>query len=204
MNTQFETKPWIGENYNDGFDGKKILLMGESLYTNCDEEKVIRMVRSFIANGKDKLRRQLARVLVGHTPSSSEERELIYSHVAHNNYIQDYKQTKAIQTLPTGLVESNYPKFRQLLITLQPDVVLLCSKRVYQPLFNIMSDEEGYSTKLHEIMYTDNKKHTIRTWYATISGKQIQFIGTFHPSTPGYDTILWHHLFKSCIKNKEF
>ena len=197
-------EPWKGENYEtSGFNGKKILVIGESFY--CSEEDAVATLTEKVVTDYLKIRDgesldnkggwtntylKFERSLVGHGTKPKESRE-IWNSIAFYNYLQvpmsgpresgvaiDYKNAENA--------------FFEVINELQPDLIIVWG---VGKLFNNMPEDrwtwgeqlvvDGWSIK-NGYYQLDNEKRT-------------RCIAVYHPST-GYQWDWWHKVIEGQLE----
>lgn len=208
--------PWVGENFQEGLAGKKILILGESHYCKeqlaeggvcypcCQRDKMTEklgcfsqtedVIDSYIDtySGESYLQTFLCfeRAVCGRE-ISKEERAKFWNHVAFYNYIQ-YSQGGP--RLPLQEAEDSSNAFKAVLETLMPDCIVIWG---VDKLWNRLPDWGGNETKIS----IDNGD-SVKVWNYTINGKNIPAMAVHHPSTPrGKDWNYWHQFYKVFIGN---
>ena len=196
-------EPWKGENYEtSGFNGKKILVIGESFY--CSEEEADKyaatltekIVNDYLAirNGEFRENKgewtntylKFERSLVGEETTPERSRE-IWNSIAFYNYLQ----------IPmSGARESGSPidfknaekAFFEVINELQPDLIIVWG---VGKLFNNMPEDR----------WTWGKRLDVDGWdinngyYQLDNEKQVRCIAVYHPST-GYQWDWWYKVIK--------
>ena len=196
-------EPWKGKNYlTTGFNGKKILVIGESFY--CSEEEADKyaatltekIVNDYLAirNGEFRENKgewtntylKFERSLVGEETTPERSRE-IWNSIAFYNYLQ----------IPmSGARESGSPidyknaekAFFEVINELQPDLIIVWG---VGKLFNNMPEDR----------WTWGKRLDVDGWdinngyYQLDNEKQVRCIAVYHPST-GYQWDWWYKVIK--------
>jgi hypothetical protein len=199
--------PWEGENYQKGgFNGKKILVIGESFY--CSEEEAVatlttNIVEDYLAIRKGEYRKnnggwtntylKFERSLKG-KETNPEESRIIWNSIAFYNYLQ----------VPmSGARESGSPidyknaekAFFEVLNKLQPDLIIVWGVRLFQKLPGI---KEGWiGCDLLEFDWDNGQNKKINNGYYQLkNGKKSRVVAIYHPSV-GYSWDKWHKVIKS-------
>ena len=192
--------PWEGENYQKGgFNGKKILVIGESFY--CSEEDAVatltdKIVNDYLAIRNGEYREnnggwtntylKFERSLKGKETNPEESRE-IWNSIAFYNYLQ----------VPmSGARESGSPvdyknaekAFFEVLNKLQPDLIIVWG--VGKLFNNLPEDRWTWGKPLTEDGWNINCGY-----YQLDNGKQTRCIAVYHPST-GYQWDWWYKVIK--------
>lgn len=194
-------EPWVGKNYKtSGYNGKKILVIGESFY--CSEEEAVAtlttiIVEDYLAIRKGEYRKnnggwtntylKFERSLKGKV-TTPEESQTIWNSIAFYNYLQ----------VPmSGARESGSPidyknaekAFFEVLNELQPDLIIVWG---VGKLFN----------NLPEDRWTWDKPLNVDGWdinngfYQLNNKNQVRCIAVYHPST-GYQWEWWYKVISS-------
>ena len=207
-------RPWVGKNYQStGYNGKRILVLGESHYCIKDLEPGGRccplckkenmkddcysqtedVVNTFIHyyDGERYLQTFLCfeRAIVG-KELTQEEREELWQSVMFYNYIQ-FSQSGARIAPQADHWEKSELAFRELLEEYMPDYIIVWGARLYNGLPNW--DGEGSVLQISENAKTD-------VWTYNVKGKRIPAIKVHHPSSPsGKSWNYWHEFYKKFL-----
>ena len=210
--SQINFKPWVGKNYESGlFNGKKILVLGESHYCTleggengrcnqaCSREMMDKICTNqtidVISEIKDQDWRSrtfsnFERTIFGKVPEQ-EERELFWDSVIFYNYLQ-YAQSgpsRALEQKEEAYKDSEMA-FKEVLETYMPDYIIAWGIRLY----DIAPDWEGEPSKLDIV---DNGEANV--WTYTIKGKRIPTLFIYHPCYGGYSWTAWHPFIKKFL-----
>ena len=192
--------PWEGENYQKGgFNGKKILVIGESFY--CSEGEAVatlttKIVEDYLAIRKGEYRKnnglwtnsylKFERSLVGEE-TTPEDSQKIWNSIAFYNYLQ----------VPmSGARESGSPidyknaekAFFEVLNKLQPDLIIVWG---VGKLFNNLPEDRWTWGKPLNVEGKD-----INNGYYQLNNKnEVRCIAVYHPSV-GYSWDKWHNVIK--------
>ncbi len=189
-------EPWKGKNYNtSGFNGKKILVIGESFY--CSEEDAVatlttKIVKDYLAIRKGECREnkggwtntylKFERSLIGKETTPKESRE-IWDSIAFYNYLQ-VPMSGARESGFTIDYKNAENAFFEVINELQPDLIIVWG---VGKLFN----------NLPEDRWTWDKPLNVEGWdiqngfYQLDNKKQVRCVAVYHPST-GYQWDWWH------------
>lgn len=208
--------PWVGEKFQEGLAGKKVLVLGESHYCKdqlaeggvcypcCERCKMTEELGCFSQtedvidcyidyySGEPYQQTFLCfeRAVCGRE-ISYDERIDFWNHVAFYNYIQ-YSQGGP--RLPLEEAEDSSNAFQAVLETLMPDCIIIWG---VDKLWNRLPDWGGDETRLS----IDSGYYT-KLWNYTIKGKRIPAMAVYHPSTPrGKSWEYWHQFYKKFIGN---
>lgn len=203
-------RPFVGKHYFDnGFRGKRILVLGESHYcledlasggkcfplcrienmTDACFSKTEKVLNEYI-NDYDGYKPYqtflcFERAVVGKA-LSQKEREDFWQGVIFYNYIQ-FSQPGPRCPLQTSYWKGSEKAFRQVLETYLPDYIIAWGNRLY----NGLPDWGGE----HSLLTADG--NTTDVWTYTINGKNIPMIKVHHPSAPtGKNWEYWHKFYR--------
>ena len=194
-------EPWVGKNYKtSGYNGKKILVIGESFY--CSEEEAVAtlttiIVEDYLAIRKGEYRKnnggwtntylKFERSLKGKV-TTPEESQTIWDSIAFYNYLQ----------VPmSGARESGSPidyknaekAFFEVLNDLQPDLIIVWG---VGKLFNNLPEDRWTWGKPLNVDGWD----IINGFYQLNNKNEVRCIAVYHPST-GYQWDWWHKVISS-------
>lgn len=182
-------KPWVGKNYSTGYQGKKILVLGESHYDpsgEIDEELTQWVIRdiAYEPGGQSYLATFTCfeRAIAG-KQMTQEERENFWESVIFYNYLQI--PTTGPRTTPDSEDWGrSADAFAKLLETYMPDCIIVWGARLY----NNLPDLGGLACKIQ----LDNGD-AADYWIYTIKNKEIPALKIHHPSSPtGRCWEYWH------------
>ena len=207
-------RPWVGKNYSTtGYNGKKILVLGESHY--CANElragercsplcKKENMLPECFSQTEDVIKWYLndytgepfqrtfvcfERALAG-KELSQEEREAFWQDVMFYNFIQYAQSGPRVKPQQEHWANSKLA-FKEILEQYMPDYILVWGVRLY----NGLPDWNGVGSKLFI-----NEHDNTDIWTYTINGKQIPAIKVHHPSSPtGKSWAYWHEFYKKFL-----
>lgn len=170
--------PWVGENYELGFNGRRFLVLGESHYDNwageqhplpntftreCIEEVIAR-------KGGANFWRTLEQALLNQIRQNGwvEGGDKLWPQLSFYNFVQA-PVIGGARVQPENLVfEDSHKPFRQVLECLRPDRVLVCGKRLWNRMPNIPAED-----CLHDDVQA----------YRLDDGTQVWCLATVHPSS---------------------
>lgn len=200
--------PWKGENYqNGGFNGKKILVIGESFY--CSEEQAVatltdKTVKNYLTirygeycennGGWTNTYLKFERSLVGEE-TTPEDSQKIWNSIAFYNYLQVPMSGARESGLPIDYKNAE-TAFLEVLNDLQPDLIIVWGvRRLFQKLPGI---KEGWiEGDLLEIDWDNGQKKIINNGYYQLkNGKKSRVIAVYHPSA-GYSWDKWYKVIES-------
>ena len=207
-------RPWVGKNYSTtGYNGKKILVLGESHY--CANElragercsplcKKENMLPECFSQTEDVIKWYLndytgepfqrtfvcfERALAG-KELSQEEREAFWQDVMFYNFIQYAQSGPRVKPQQEHWANSELA-FKEILEQYMPDYIIVWGVRLY----NGLPDWNGVGSKLFI-----NEHDNTDIWTYTINGKQIPAIKVHHPSSPtGKSWAYWHEFYKKFL-----
>lgn len=191
--------PWVGKQYHKGFNGKRLLVLGESHYMEDPSEMTTAMTINVIEDlinplseheGYKNTYTKFERALAGRELSATEKVSVWHS-VAFYNYVQS--PISGPRMSPTSSdFESSELAFFEVLETLQPEYIIAWGARLYENL-------PPKGRRLHVLRTPDGKD--IEVWgYPTKNGKVIPLLPITHPSTafiPSY----WHEVISQFMTN---
>lgn len=207
-------RPWVGENYQEGIFGKKILILGESHY--CKEDK----------------NRNPACIALGHCSydcmneacfsQTQDELELISTNYTGERYQQSFMTTaksamgrdltnaevssfwknvafynymQHSQSGPTRPIEFNHDyseAFREVLESLMPDYIIVWGVRLWKTFL------PGWNGVSSEITLENGDKAPV--WTYNIKEKEIHAICVHHPCIgKGREWRYWHQFYKEFL-----
>lgn len=189
--------PWVGDNYETGWNGKRVMVLGESHYCSSPTEAVPQITQTIIADlmdasseheGYKNTYTKFANALAGHTLSSDERGKLWHS-VLFYNYVQVPISGPRISPTEQEFAGSE-EAFFEVLDTYLPDLIIAWGKRLYNNL-----PRRGY--QLPDLILPNGD--SIETWaYMTSGAHLVQVLPITHPSAafvPSY----WHEAIQTFI-----
>src|SRR4051794_2363590 len=102
-------RPWVGRNYSEGVDGKRVFLLGESNYHRTDKPDddysniVCENVRDCAINGRVRFFTKAAKVVLMAAGASRVSREQVvdlWNRVVFTNYIQNVFNSDRVRPSP--------------------------------------------------------------------------------------------------------
>ena len=174
-------KPYVGKNYQQGFEGKKILVLGESHYGGAENSDFVNgLVSDFLdykRGEKSKFKRwmntytKFTNVLFGEK-ISNDDMVVFWESIAFYNYVQT--SIENARKSPTGEEFSNSEvAFFEVLAELKPDLVIAWGDR----LFSKMPTNGKWSEKT----LLDGSMGKVYLY--TINEKDIPTFAVYHPSS---------------------
>ena len=205
-------RPWVGKNYDFGlFNGKKILILGESHYCTiergeggrcnqvCSKGMMDKTCTNQTINEIAEIRNQdwcsrtfsnFERTIFGKVPEQK-ERELFWDSVIFYNYLQ-YAQSGPSRPLEQKeeACKDSEMAFKEVLETYMPDYIIAWGIRLYYitPIWG------GEQSKLDIV---GNGEANV--WIYTIKGKRIPTLFIYHPCYGGYSWTAWHPFIKKFL-----
>jgi hypothetical protein len=189
-------EPWKGENYlTSGFNGKKVLVIGESFY--CSEEEAVptltkKVITDYLAirNGEFRENKgewtntylKFERSLEGKETTPEDSRR-IWNSIAFYNYLQ--VPMSGARESGSKLDYTNAENaFFEVINELQPDLIIVWG---VGKLFNNLPEDRWTWGKPLDIDGWEIKNG----YYQLDNNKQTRCIAVYHPST-GYQWDWWH------------
>ncbi len=197
---QLRIRPYVGKKYDEGWNGKKILILGESHYSeNKDdvEEMTNDTIRDFINNdneyeGWKSTFTCFERVLTNKELSQAERKDL-WSRVIFYQFIQ-YVQDGPREAPKEEEIELSRAPFIEVVKSYKPDYIIVWGKRLY----DYLPDLGG------ELEYITIDETSLPVWKYNIEGKVIPAMAINHPSSPhGKSREKWHPFIETFL-NKKF
>lgn len=186
-------QPWISDNYKKGnFEWGRVLILGESHYDTVDEEEEQKDTKDSAEERQDEATTEnnftstivelyLSKKYNGPffrnlgLMFNPNDRYELWNNVAFANGIQVNLSNSTAQPAPEDIALIK-EVFWRLLDGLQPDKILVCSKRMWN---NWMPDDSPRGTFVTGI--TENGKHST-VWKYQLEGKSCTAMGINHPS----------------------
>lgn len=202
-------KPWVGKDYEKGlFNGKKVLVLGESHYClnergdggrcnqaclkNLMDETCFNQTKDVISEIRDqdwcsRTFSNFERTIFGKIPTQ-DERIFLWDSVIFYNYLQ-YAQSGPTRPLEQNdeAYKDSETAFKELLETHMPDYIIAWGMRLY----DITPNWEGEQSSIE---IEENGKANV--WTYTINGKKIPTLFIYHPAYGGYSWSSWHPFIK--------
>lgn len=208
--------PWIGAEYDEGWNGEKLLVLGESHYcvdVDCkvcnletckahgfteDEfhDQTIDAVKGYLSAYEGTLYQQtylcFERAVLGREASDAEKLDF-WNHLAFYNYVQRNLKKKVGRCTGLECADSeNEDAFKEVLEALMPDRVIVWGMRLYDALPAWGGYESG-------IMIGS---YTAPIWTYRVNGKDIPCMAVYHPSTPnGKSWSYWHPFYEGFLED---
>ena len=193
-------KPFIGEKYDEGINGKKILVVGASFYCNKNGKKGQRLC-PFYEECTDPNKKDSSKfnttcpeytgkgLTLSDEPSNSSgsaydifadfikrftNEEDVWSRLAFTNYLQFFSPTT--KTFPEYLSERDFEAFCETIIELKPDIVVTWGVTT----LNRIREENQYVTDLDKLAETE-----YYIWHMKLPEMEhgITLINCYHPKS---------------------
>lgn len=203
--------PWEGKYYQQGFHGKRILVLGDSHYCDkeladdgqchpeCQRSKMKEGCHSFTSDvmlqylfeyrGEQSLQCFLCfeRAINGREINQAEKEEF-WNSVIFYNFFQNSQKEPGCEI---NVTEDPEIAFKEILEKYMPDLIIIWGCRLY----NYLPDWDGE----HSIIY-DGKGNKTDIWNYKINGKIIPAMKVHHPSWPsGKRREYWHNFYRKFI-----
>ena len=204
--------PWEGANYQYGIrvdengdivcgtkeePGKKVLVLGESFYTN-KEEDIASGIMTQVLNwyfdpqiefeGWMNTYTKFTRAFFGVAISRGDSEKLWNSFVMYN-YVQEPLRGTRFSPTPKQFAESRNAFF-EVLGVYKPDYIIVWGYRLYNNL-----PQEGQQG---EDIISDN--YYSETWIYEIGNHIVRLLPIQHPST-GFEWVYWNKVIKAFLKS---
>ncbi len=184
--------PWVGKHYHTGWNGKRMMVLGESHYCASSEEAVPQITNRIITDlmdadseheGYKNTYTKFANALAGKFLSFDERKRLWHS-VLFYNYVQVPMSGARISPTTQEFAQSE-TAFFEVLETYRPGCIIAWGKRLYNNL-----PRRGYQFPDLALPNGDS----METWaYETSDGQIVEVLPITHPSAafvPSY----WHEV----------
>ena len=212
--SNFNFKPWVGKNYNEGINGKKVLVLGESHYCTpvekrkcngkiCSQANIINCANFTIdtideyLNEYSGCKYQQTFLCFERAVANKElcgvEKEKFWNSVIFYNYLQ-YAMDKPNQQLSATqwkIWAQSEEAFRELLETYMPDKIIVWGRRLFDALPVWESSKEILTT-------VDGQQTPLRIY--NFNGKKIPAMQVYHPSMPNGKGRSWHVFYKAFLR----
>lgn len=192
--------PWVGNHYQEGINGKRVLVLGESHYCAKSSEAVptitIEVIKDlFDVNSTHEPYKntytKFAQAIAGRKLDYKGKEEVLHS-VAFYNYVQ-YALEKTRTAPSDEEFENSSAAFFEVLEQLQPDYIIAWGKRLYDNL-----PDSGFLAKSLKVPGQD--EHEI--WCYTLkNGKNVPVLPILHPSA-GFSWDWWNETFDAFLVYK--
>lgn len=189
--------PWVGRHYHTGWNGKRLMVLGESHYCASSEEAVPQITNWIIADlmdadseheGYKNTYNKFANALSGKRLSWDEKKTFWHS-VLFYNYVQVPLSGTRISPTAQDFAQSE-AAFFEVLETYCPGCIIAWGKRLYNNL-----PRRGY--QLPDLALPNGD--SMETWaYETSDGQIVEVLPVTHPSAafvPSY----WHEVIQTFL-----
>lgn len=134
MTTQIKFRPWTGANYENGFQGLRTFILGESQYTcqPCENPSLftIERVKDTINGWKHPFWTKTATALLGNDPTLK-EKGVFWNSVAIYDYVQEFAGSGPRIEPSPKCWESSESAFVEVLEELKPEFMLVLGYRLW-------------------------------------------------------------------------
>ena len=191
-------KPWIGENYASGREGKRVLVLGESHYAGDNSPDEPEWTRHYIQRGiegiKHKFRTRIAATFVGRLLTTEAERHAFWHSIAFANYIPVSVGKTARDEPSEDMWNAAIPVLAKLLEAQRPDLLLILSHEVWRRVhYSLLLDGRPE--------YIPNEAGQWRMWrYRYPDGQTMLAAAIKHPSH-AFRYGQWHPFVESLLKS---
>jgi len=188
-------EPWVGENYANGVEGKKILALGDSLYGD-EGNSSYKLVEHFITykNGDTghmnwmNTYTRFTNVILGEKADKKKTIDF-WNSIVFYNYVQ-HTQIGNRKAPPDEDYLNSHEAFTEALEEFQPDLIFVWGWGLWSKItrygveadFNILENRE------------------LKFYYFESKGKKIPAFGHPHPSTPIFNIKDWTPYLQAAIK----
>ena len=193
-------RPWIGSHYKEGWEGVRLLVLGESSYGDKATSPFV-LVMHHIQQGTGHWCRTYTRFLhlLDHQNSNfsdPEQRRKIWDRLAFYNYLTEAAGRRPRTTPPEESWEKSEPAFFGFLETLDPppDGVIVWGYRLWNALEKKRGWLKGYGNNIGKIFWPADRSRSLPAFALK------------HPSSPGMKHDEWALKlggFLDCLRNKK-
>ncbi|WP_251619838.1 hypothetical protein [Odoribacter lunatus] len=190
-------KPWVGKNYRQGFQGRKIMVLGESHYADhpCGENFTSEIVADNFLNPQVERKgwmntyTKFERAMLGRE-LSQEERMEFWDSIMFYNYIQEPLCGPRLKPTREQYIAAQEP-FIEILEEFHPDGVIVWSERLYNALPQCGQQGDSIIVQSAE---------EVETWkYFLSDGHEISVLPIQHPSS-GFSWDYWYPILSKFIE----
>jgi len=184
-------KPWVGENYANGFNGKKVLALGDSHYNQGDEVEdfVHNLVAHFIEYKNGDTRHmpwmntytKFGNVLLGEKADAKATVDF-WNSIVFYNYVQK-SQARHSKAPSDEEYNNSHIAFVEVLKEYQPNLIIVWGWRLWSRIakYGIEADFKILENRVEKFYFFD------------IKGKKIPACGIPHPRVISKDWTLYLH-----------
>ena len=194
-------KPWVGRNYLQGFQGKRIMVLGESHYADhpCKEDFTTEVIADFFLNpqaehdGWMNTFTKFERAMLGQKLSQEEKVEFWHS-ILFYDYIQEPLKGPRIKPTKEQYIAAEEP-FMEVLEEFRPDAVIVWGIRLYDilPPYGQQGGQQGESIVVESA-------EEVETWKYFLSDEhEVKMLPIQHPSS-GFSWDYWHPIISKFIE----
>jgi hypothetical protein len=207
--SQASFQPWRGQHYTQGIEGQRILILGESHYHRCEDDRACDNLSDADRNARhSELTRNVVEWWKDHphrSPLSHQipklfkmEKKVFWESVAFYNYVQAFVgPTARVRPNEELWNESrNAEAFQAVLDRLQPDRILVLGKKLWanlpseKPLLYRHPDgEPGLVVSNDSGSYDDSDR--LCYWYYARSGQKALAMPVMHPAAVRFSASAW-------------
>lgn len=207
-------KPWVGKNYEQGINGNKVLVLGESHYCApvekrhcagqvCNQNNVkdcsnftIGVIDSFVHKYSGERYEQTFLCFerqITNKELSQEEREEFWNSLIFYNYLQYALDGPKQEPSPTQwkMWAQSEEAFAELLQKYMPDKIIVWGKRLFEAL-------PEWDSTLETIVTEDDQQAPARKYH--FQGKTISALQVYHPAMSNGKARGWHEFYKIFLK----
>lgn len=192
LKTNIHFRPWVGDNYEKGIGGKRLLVLGESHYSDTDDPELTQTVMKKLFDYKlgageyeswMKTFTVFERAMTGRE-LSGEESVAFWNSVLFYNFIQEMLPGAGYRPTRKQFAGSA-AAFDEVLNEYEPDLIITWGTA----LFDNTPALDGRDAPSIEL---DN--NAIYTYeYVLLSGKHCKMLRMSHPSR-NYSIVKWHEI----------
>ena len=190
--TKIKFMPFVGKQYSVGINGKKVLTLGESFYSEHPEREgrdvMSKLIEWYVEEDKYEHEgwmntyTKYIRALAGEEISRKNS-ETWWNRTALYDFVQVPMIGPRVSPTEQQFRDSD-EAFFEVLELLKPDLVIAWGKRLYN--------------NLPRVGYQGEDCMSQETWiYETRSGHQVRVLPIDHPSIADFDWIWWHKVIDS-------
>ena len=191
--------PWIGANYWQGMQGKRVLVLGESHY-QWDRNVLIDnyptltiasiqlIVSGRAAGGWQSFFTKIAAAFLGCSPTQG-DKKAFWQSVAFYNYIQQSAGFGPEPNPTPAMWSQSLPAFQRLLYTYHPEVIIVLGRYNW---WNIQS----LSGKKGPCIACERYNET--RWLQLTGGSCLAY-GIEHPSSRRFNGLYWHPFIRRAL-----